>query len=67
MFLGASSVEPFYFTPFDRKRLQAAPEAAREALPNGATLIDRVLADDIYIGSRCIASRNQDIGIGLVN
>uniref|UniRef100_UPI0030FEA4D4 RNA polymerase beta'' subunit n=1 Tax=Schizachyrium scabriflorum TaxID=2851945 RepID=UPI0030FEA4D4 len=31
------------------------------------TLIGRVLADDIYIGSRCIASRNQDIGIGLVN
>ena len=35
-FLGASSVEPFYFTPFGRKRLQAAPEAAREALPNEA-------------------------------
>nr|YP_009233769.1 RNA polymerase beta' subunit [Bouteloua curtipendula]AMB49464.1 RNA polymerase beta' subunit [Bouteloua curtipendula] len=31
------------------------------------TLIGRVLADDIYIGSRCIAVRNQDIGIGLVN
>nr|YP_009157033.1 RNA polymerase beta '' subunit [Melica subulata]AJV89940.1 RNA polymerase beta '' subunit [Melica subulata] len=31
------------------------------------TLIGRVLADDIYIGSRCIAARNQDIGIGLVN
>nr|AWT40569.1 RNA polymerase beta' subunit [Cercis chuniana] len=31
------------------------------------TLIGRVLADDIYIGSRCIAIRNQDIGIGLVN
>nr|YP_009233252.1 RNA polymerase beta' subunit-2 [Zizania latifolia]AIZ76890.1 RNA polymerase beta' subunit [Zizania latifolia]AMB27132.1 RNA polymerase beta' subunit-2 [Zizania latifolia]UVI16724.1 RNA polymerase beta'' subunit [Zizania latifolia]UVI16810.1 RNA polymerase beta'' subunit [Zizania latifolia]UVI16896.1 RNA polymerase beta'' subunit [Zizania latifolia] len=31
------------------------------------TLIGRVLADDIYIGSRCIATRNQDIGIGLVN
>nr|YP_010244594.1 RNA polymerase beta'' subunit [Rostraria litorea]QTJ28152.1 RNA polymerase beta'' subunit [Rostraria litorea] len=30
-------------------------------------LIGRVLADDIYIGSRCIAARNQDIGIGLVN
>ena len=26
------------------------------------TLIGRVLADDIYIGSRCIAARNQDIG-----
>ncbi|WVZ87832.1 hypothetical protein U9M48_034407 [Paspalum notatum var. saurae] len=33
----------------------------------GQTLIGRVLADDIYIGSRCIAARNQDIGIGLVN
>nr|YP_010760549.1 RNA polymerase beta'' subunit [Entada phaseoloides]WEY34865.1 RNA polymerase beta'' subunit [Entada phaseoloides] len=31
------------------------------------TLIGRVLADDIYIGSRCIAIQNQDIGIGLVN
>ncbi|MED6121194.1 DNA-directed RNA polymerase subunit beta'' [Stylosanthes scabra] len=31
------------------------------------TLIGRVLANDIYIGSRCIATRNQDIGIGLVN
>uniref|UniRef100_UPI0030E414D2 RNA polymerase beta'' subunit n=1 Tax=Ceratocephala orthoceras TaxID=286838 RepID=UPI0030E414D2 len=31
------------------------------------TLIGRVLADDLYIGSRCIAIRNQDIGVGLVN
>nr|YP_009861280.1 RNA polymerase beta'' subunit [Stylochaeton bogneri]QIU82970.1 RNA polymerase beta'' subunit [Stylochaeton bogneri] len=31
------------------------------------TLIGRVLTDDIYIGPRCIAARNQDIGIGLVN
>ncbi|PHU30422.1 DNA-directed RNA polymerase subunit beta'' [Capsicum chinense] len=31
------------------------------------TLIGRVLADDIYMDSRYIASRNQDIGIGLVN
>nr|YP_009462068.1 RNA polymerase beta'' chain [Nestegis apetala]YP_009644534.1 RNA polymerase beta subunit [Nestegis cunninghamii]AUT84391.1 RNA polymerase beta'' chain [Nestegis apetala]QBS52387.1 RNA polymerase beta subunit [Nestegis cunninghamii] len=31
------------------------------------TLMGRVLADDIYAGTRCIASRNQDIGIGLVN
>ena len=31
------------------------------------TLIGRVLADDIYIGSRCIAVRKQDIGIGLIN
>jgi hypothetical protein len=31
------------------------------------TLIGRALADDIYIGSQCIAARNQDIGIGLVN
>ncbi|KAJ1682627.1 hypothetical protein LUZ63_022150, partial [Rhynchospora breviuscula] len=31
------------------------------------TLMGRVLADDIYIGLRCIATRNQDIGIGLIN
>nr|WOC92018.1 RNA polymerase beta'' subunit [Utricularia simulans] len=31
------------------------------------TLMGRVLAHDIYIGTRCIATRNQDIGIGLVN
>nr|YP_010512887.1 RNA polymerase beta'' subunit [Platymiscium pubescens]UXL84376.1 RNA polymerase beta'' subunit [Platymiscium pubescens] len=31
------------------------------------TLIGRVLADDIYIGSRCFAIRNQDIGIRLIN
>nr|QUB01910.1 RNA polymerase beta' subunit [Commelina communis] len=31
------------------------------------TLVGRVLADDIYIGPRCLATRNQDIGIGLVN
>ena len=31
------------------------------------TLIGRVVADDIYIGPRCIATRNHDIGVGLVN
>nr|AYP34417.1 RNA polymerase beta' subunit [Orchidantha maxillarioides] len=31
------------------------------------TLIGRVLADDIYIGLRCLATRNQDIGNGLVD
>nr|YP_009442096.1 RNA polymerase beta'' subunit [Emmenopterys henryi]ATN40288.1 RNA polymerase beta'' subunit [Emmenopterys henryi] len=31
------------------------------------TLVGRVLADDIYMGPRCIATRNQDIGVGLVN
>nr|YP_010595759.1 RNA polymerase beta'' subunit [Dobinea delavayi]WAJ58681.1 RNA polymerase beta'' subunit [Dobinea delavayi] len=31
------------------------------------TLIGRVLADDIYMGLRCIAIRNEDIGIGLFN
>nr|UXC96181.1 RNA polymerase beta'' subunit [Parahellenia malipoensis] len=31
------------------------------------TLIGRVLANDIYIGLRCLATRNQDIGIGLIN
>ena len=29
--------------------------------------IGHVLANDIYMGSWCIAVRNQDIGIGLVN
>nr|YP_009532143.1 RNA polymerase beta subunit [Lamprocapnos spectabilis]AYA29253.1 RNA polymerase beta subunit [Lamprocapnos spectabilis] len=31
------------------------------------TLMGRVLADNIYMGSQCIAVRNQDLGIGLVN
>nr|QUB02247.1 RNA polymerase beta' subunit [Murdannia edulis] len=31
------------------------------------TLMGRVLADDIYMGPRCLATRNQDIGIGLIN
>nr|YP_010286951.1 RNA polymerase beta'' subunit [Limnobium laevigatum]UKT61069.1 RNA polymerase beta'' subunit [Limnobium laevigatum] len=31
------------------------------------TLMGRVLADDIYMGPRCIAARNQDIANGLVN
>nr|YP_009993047.1 RNA polymerase beta'' subunit [Dioscorea esculenta]QNO34319.1 RNA polymerase beta'' subunit [Dioscorea esculenta] len=31
------------------------------------TLIGRVLADDIYMGLRCIAVRKQEIGIGLIN
>nr|YP_009938704.1 RNA polymerase beta'' subunit [Mitrasacme pygmaea]QNV46937.1 RNA polymerase beta'' subunit [Mitrasacme pygmaea] len=31
------------------------------------TLIGRVLSDDIYMGPRCIATRNHDIGVGLVN
>ncbi|CAN6458784.1 unnamed protein product [Victoria cruziana] len=29
--------------------------------------VSRVLANDVYLGIRCIATRNQDIGIGLVN
>nr|BBN66827.1 RNA polymerase beta subunit-2 [Pilgerodendron uviferum] len=31
------------------------------------TLIGRVLADDVYINGRCIATRNEDIGIKLAN
>nr|QGT34346.1 RNA polymerase beta subunit [Utricularia amethystina] len=31
------------------------------------TLMGRVLAHDLYIDTRCIATRNQDIGIGLIN
>ena len=38
MFLGASPVKLFHFTPFGRKRLQTAPEAGGEALPNGALI-----------------------------
>jgi hypothetical protein len=34
MFLEASSVKPFYFTPFDRKWFQTTSEAVGEALPN---------------------------------
>lgn len=30
------------------------------------TLMGRVLAEDIYMGPRCIAARNQDIGIRLI-
>jgi len=39
MFLGASQVKLFYFTPFGRKRLQTAPEAGGEALPNEALIL----------------------------
>jgi len=35
MFLRASPVKLFHFTPFGRKRLQTAPEVGKEALPNG--------------------------------
>nr|YP_010628032.1 RNA polymerase beta'' subunit [Begonia bogneri]WBN94988.1 RNA polymerase beta'' subunit [Begonia bogneri] len=31
------------------------------------TLMGRVLADDIYIGPRCVGIQNQNIGIGLIN
>nr|ARX11551.1 RNA polymerase beta subunit-2 [Ginkgo biloba]AWJ59874.1 RNA polymerase beta subunit-2 [Ginkgo biloba]AWJ60129.1 RNA polymerase beta subunit-2 [Ginkgo biloba]AWJ60299.1 RNA polymerase beta subunit-2 [Ginkgo biloba] len=31
------------------------------------TLIGRVLADDVHINKRCIATRNQDIGVGLAD
>jgi hypothetical protein len=56
MFLGAPSVEPFYFISFGRKRLQMAPEAAGEALPNGESL------SSLYIYSLSISiSRNQFI------
>jgi hypothetical protein len=36
MFLGASPMKPFHFTPFSKKRLQTVPEAGEEAMPNGA-------------------------------
>nr|YP_009379775.1 RNA polymerase beta subunit-2 [Callitris rhomboidea]BAX56302.1 RNA polymerase beta subunit-2 [Callitris rhomboidea] len=31
------------------------------------TLIGRVLADDVYINGRCVATRNEDIGMKLAN
>jgi len=40
MYLEALSVELFYFTPFDRKWLQMAREAAEETLPNETLLIN---------------------------
>jgi hypothetical protein len=30
-------------------------------------LIDRLLANDVYINRRCISMRNHDIGVGLAN
>jgi len=41
MFLEVSSVELFYFILFGRKRLQTAPEAAREALPNRIYIVSK--------------------------
>ena len=41
MFLEASLVKLFHFTPFGRKWLQTAPEAGGEALPNGALFEER--------------------------
>jgi DNA-directed RNA polymerase subunit beta' len=31
------------------------------------TLMGRVLAEDLYMGPRCIAARNPDIGIRLIH
>ena len=39
MFLGASQVKLFYFTPFGRKLLQTAPKVGGEALPNKALVV----------------------------
>ena len=36
MFLGASPVKLFHFTPFDKKQLQTAPEADGEAQPSSS-------------------------------
>jgi hypothetical protein len=35
IFLGASPVKSFHFTPFGRKRLQTAAKAGEKTLPNG--------------------------------
>jgi hypothetical protein len=54
MILGASSMEPFYFTLFGRKRLQTAPKAAGEALSNRASVglcFTRGLDNMYFIGS----------------
>ena len=47
--------------------ISVSPQNGMTEKPLVQTLIGRVLAYDIYLGSRCIAARNQDIGIGLVN
>nr|YP_010291618.1 RNA polymerase beta'' subunit [Scleria parvula]ULQ67625.1 RNA polymerase beta'' subunit [Scleria parvula] len=49
------------------QRISVSPQNGMTETIFAQTLIGRVLADDIYIGLRCIATRNQDIGIGLVN
>nr|YP_009451677.1 RNA polymerase beta'' subunit [Nardus stricta]ARQ27991.1 RNA polymerase beta'' subunit [Nardus stricta] len=49
------------------RRVSVSPQNGMTEKLFVQTLIGRVLAEDLYIGSRCIAARNQDIGIGLVN
>nr|CAP62488.1 RNA polymerase beta' subunit-2 [Ceratophyllum demersum] len=49
------------------RRISVSPQNGMTEKIFIQTLIGRVLADDIYIGPRCIATRNQDIGIGLIN
>nr|YP_009402865.1 RNA polymerase beta'' subunit [Apetahia longistigmata]ASA34058.1 RNA polymerase beta'' subunit [Apetahia longistigmata] len=47
--------------------ISVSPRRRNAMMPERMSLMGRVLANDIYIGSRCIATRNQDIGLGLVN
>nr|YP_009365990.1 RNA polymerase beta'' subunit [Piper nigrum]ARJ61503.1 RNA polymerase beta'' subunit [Piper nigrum] len=47
--------------------ISASPQNSMEEKIWIQRLIGHVLAYDIYMGPRCIAARNQDIGIGLVN
>nr|YP_010891193.1 RNA polymerase beta'' subunit [Peperomia latifolia]WJK72643.1 RNA polymerase beta'' subunit [Peperomia latifolia] len=47
--------------------ISASPQNNMETKIGIQRLIGHVLAYDIYMGPRCIAARNQDIGIGLVN
>ena len=54
-------MEPFYFTPFGRKRLQAAPEAARETLPNGVldNHLEKLLEGIFWPKSYLLVFRND--------
>jgi hypothetical protein len=42
-------VEPFYFTPFGRKRLQTASKVVGEALPNGTLTLQPLFNPNINL------------------
>jgi hypothetical protein len=57
MFLGASPVKPFHFTPFGRKWLQTAPKASEEVLPNGAMVCWKTRRKEIMIEMYSLRTR----------